>query len=163
MPIHSNIDRLFAIWQALHPDDSKHVERYVTTQTNRGGTFITKPNGEETIKTPLAPFGASAENYWTSEEVKQTSSFGYVYPETQKWNFKTDKEYRAAIVKALRALNPSISLALILAGDAQSQKTAVSKIEKASTFWQDYTKKHGMPAYRGNCYTEKDPPSEQLD
>ncbi|CAD6578783.1 MAG: hypothetical protein ASARMPRED_008848 [Alectoria sarmentosa] len=145
---HTNIDRLFAIWQALHPDDSKHVERYVTTQTNRGGTFITKPNGEETIKTPLAPFGASAENYWTSEEVKQTSSFGYVYPETQKWNFKTDKEYRAAIVKALRALNPSISLALILAGDAQSQKTAVSKIEKASTFWQDYTKKHGMPAYR---------------
>ena len=126
----------------------------MTTQNSGAGTFITEPDKEETIKTPLAPFRGATGSYWTSEEVKQTATFGYVYPETQKWNFETDREYRAAIVKALRDSNPSISLALILAGDAQSQKTAVAKIQKASTFWQDYTRKHGTPQYKGDYYTE---------
>ena len=91
------------------------------------------------------------EEYWTSEGVRQTSIFGYAYPETQEWNFKTDKEYRAAILKALQDL--PFSLALILAGDAQSQKTAVTKILEASTFWQDYEETNDISEDRGNHYT----------
>ena len=127
------MDRLFAIWQALHPDDGTG-NRYVKPQKNKEGTFITEPNGEETIKTPLAPFRRTMEEYWTSEDVRQTSIFGYAYPETQAWNFRTEKEYRAAIVKALQDPYPPLSLALVLAGDAQSQKTAVAKILETSTY-----------------------------
>ncbi|TQN70844.1 Tyrosinase [Colletotrichum shisoi] len=96
---HTNIDRLFAIWQACH-DDPKDPSTYVTDRTagtgSIGGNFFVKAGGAETVKTPLAPFAQSGnkdnQTFWTSEGVRYTTEFGYVYPETQKSKFPTKKD-----------------------------------------------------------------------
>ncbi|GKT56388.1 tyrosinase precursor [Colletotrichum tofieldiae] len=123
---HTNIDRLFAIWQACHdnPDDPS---TYVTDQTadtgDIGGNFIVKAGDPETIKTPLAPFAQSGTKdnqvFWTSEGVRYTTEFGYLYPETRKSKFPT----KEAILNELdRLYGRNASLANILrTGDGDFQ------------------------------------------
>jgi len=132
------IDRIFAIWQALHPDSSKHPERWVTKQANKDGTYITKAGVDETNHTPLAPFRKNQHDYWTSDAIKRTATFGYAYPETQRWKFANEEDYQSAILDSLKGTTTS-SLALLLASDAPNQKAALTKIEEVSTFWQDFT------------------------
>ncbi|KAK1988373.1 hypothetical protein LZ30DRAFT_699367 [Colletotrichum cereale] len=120
---HANIDRLFAIWQACH-DDPDDPSTYVTDQTAGtgpfGGSFVVEAGGPETVKTPLAPFAQSAAGndqvFWTSEGVRYTTEFGYLYPETQKSKFPT----REAILNELdRLYGRNASLANTLrSGDA---------------------------------------------
>lgn len=92
---HTNIDRLFAIWQAVHGDPADPLT-YVTTKPAGWGNFTTKENDPETIDTPLAPFAKSSigtnQQFWTSAGVRYTEEFGYVYPETQKNKFPTPKD-----------------------------------------------------------------------
>ena len=147
-----NIDRLFAIWQALHPDKNKSPDRYVTSQKNERGTFIAGPQKDETIDTPLAPFRMNVDRYWTSAEVKQTSLFGYAYPETQERKFAEKEDYRSAIIDDLWRVSPSPSLAMILARKAQSQQVALTKIKKASTFWQQREQPVGYKGIRSLKY-----------
>ncbi|KAK2011866.1 Di-copper centre-containing protein [Colletotrichum eremochloae] len=115
---HVNIDRLFAIWQACH-DDPNDPSTYVTDRTAGtgpfGGSFIVKAGDPETIKTPLAPFAQSTtgddQEFWTSEGVRYTTAFGYVYPETQKSKFPN----REAVLNELdRLYGKNASLANIL-------------------------------------------------
>jgi tyrosinase len=100
---HRNIDRLFAIWQALHEDDLK-AETYVTTQTTEGGTFSVKAGSKETIDTKLWPFRKStATNDWyTSGNVKRTEDFGYSYPETAGLQYPTSSSAKAALGRVIQ-------------------------------------------------------------
>jgi tyrosinase len=78
---HANVDRIFALWQALWPDS------YVTSQVNKGGTYTNSPGLVENIDTPLTPFKADSNgNLWTSRMVRSTRTFGYTYPELVDWN-----------------------------------------------------------------------------
>ncbi|KZL81883.1 tyrosinase precursor [Colletotrichum incanum] len=123
---HTNIDRLFAIWQACH-DNPNDPSTYVTDQYAGtgaiGGNFTVKAGGPETINTPLAPFARSGTKdnqvFWTSEGVRYTNEFGYLYPETQKSKFPT----REAILNELdRLYGRNASLANILrTGDGDFQ------------------------------------------
>ncbi|KAI8159016.1 hypothetical protein K4K49_005078 [Colletotrichum sp. SAR 10_70] len=94
---HANIDRLFAIWQAIHDKPSDPLT-YVTTKPSDAnwGNFIVKAGDPEGIDTPLAPFAQSSngteQKFWTSEGVRTTEVFGYAYPETQKARFPTPKD-----------------------------------------------------------------------
>ncbi|KAL9088475.1 MAG: hypothetical protein Q9165_006199 [Trypethelium subeluteriae] len=82
---HTNIDRLFDIWQALHEDDD-NVNTFVTPQKAGVGDFTVAPGGEESKTTKLYPFRFSIdprpESWYTSAGVKRTEKFGYTYPET---------------------------------------------------------------------------------
>lgn len=42
---HTNVDRLFAIWQAIYPDS------YTTPQADAEGTFTNAPDGTEDVNT----------------------------------------------------------------------------------------------------------------
>ncbi|BCS28232.1 uncharacterized protein APUU_61280S [Aspergillus puulaauensis] len=74
---HCNIDRLFAIWQELNPDN-------FFTDGYRGD-FDQKVIGLPTTvtpTTPLRPFHKDEEgNYWTSQEVRDFRALGYNYPD----------------------------------------------------------------------------------
>ena len=73
---HANVDRLFAIWQALNPT------KYVTAQQSEGN-FTTEPGAVESATSPLKPFwDASGTAFWTGQNVQDTAQFGYAYPET---------------------------------------------------------------------------------
>ncbi|KAI9877781.1 MAG: hypothetical protein M1830_002847, partial [Pleopsidium flavum] len=97
---HANVDRLFAIWQAIYPDS------FVTYQTDSYGTYTNAPGGAETADTrknfksstyfysnthpALTPFHATALGVlYTSTTARYTKTFGYTYPEIIDWNIST--------------------------------------------------------------------------
>ena len=89
---HCNIDRIFAMWQAL--GNTSYVEPGVTGV----GNFSFPKGGIENVNTPLKPFwDKSGVNFWTSEGVQSTRTFGYDYLETQSWHFKTPAEFQQFI------------------------------------------------------------------
>jgi len=97
---HTNIDRLFAIWQALHEDDSKE-ESYVTKQKAGWGSFTVPAGDEETVGTPLYPFRDTVNSWYTSNTTKRTETFGYTYPETAGLKYPTSDSTREALVKTI--------------------------------------------------------------
>jgi tyrosinase len=71
---HTNVDRLFAIWQALYPNS------YVVQETSQSGVV-------QNVNTNLAPFHSNSNGaFHTSNTARNTASFGYTYPEVVDWN-----------------------------------------------------------------------------
>jgi tyrosinase len=93
------VDRLFAIWQALNPTS------YTINQPAGDGTFAISASSTETDTTPLAPFNdASGQAYWTSDGVRNTETFNYAYPETQRWMFSSDSDYMNSVQNSVNQL-----------------------------------------------------------
>jgi tyrosinase len=83
---HTNVDRLFAIWQALYPNS------YVGSQANQFGTFTIAPGTVETANTGLTPFHSDAGTaLYTSNNVRSTRSFGYTVPEVRDWGLTANQ------------------------------------------------------------------------
>jgi tyrosinase len=88
---HSNIDRLFAMWQAMNPNN------YINQPAKaRFSTFATAAGSSEDVNSSLKPFRLQA-GFWTSTVVSETESLGYAYPETERWNFLTTQLYQRSI------------------------------------------------------------------
>lgn len=86
---HCNVDRLWAIWAALNPNS------YVEPGAAGRDSFTAKRGTIEDINTPLKPFwDASGSEFWNSAGVKETTTFNYAYPETQKWKFASVADYQ---------------------------------------------------------------------
>lgn len=74
--LHTNIDRMTAIWQALNPDS------WVTNHSNPTATFTSDAGAYADEDTPLHPFHRNtAGDFWTSASVRDHTIFGYTYPE----------------------------------------------------------------------------------
>lgn len=103
---HANVDRLIAIWQALHPDS------FTIDQEDDAGTYSIAAGTTETDQTPLGPFHKdSSGTMWTSNPARGTRAFGYTYPEVQPWG-KTAAQNTAFTRAAIRNLyDPSDALA----------------------------------------------------
>ncbi|KAI9651402.1 hypothetical protein NHQ30_001444 [Ciborinia camelliae] len=94
-----NVDRQFAIWQALNPNS------YAINKPSGDGTFSIQSGTKETSTTPLTPFNDSTgSTYWTSEGVRSTATFNYAYPETQQWKYPTLKDYQTSVLAAVQTL-----------------------------------------------------------
>lgn len=128
---------MLAIWQGLH-DVPGASDPYVSRQaTLREGTLITKPGGQEDAKTPLAPFYKSTTDFWDSDGVRSTKTFGYAYPETEDWEYSSSAEYRASIVENLKSLYSEGSLAeLVRAEKAGSPEPSNLLRARAETLAQ---------------------------
>jgi len=95
---HANVDRLFAIWQVLNP------EVFVGSKKTELGNFDTEAGMVEDAESPLKPFhaslrssGASEDRFWNSDDVRDTRTFKYTYPELKEWN-KLSREERSVRV-----------------------------------------------------------------
>ncbi|RVD80225.1 uncharacterized protein DFL_008127 [Arthrobotrys flagrans] len=83
---HTNIDRIFAMWQAVNRDNADAYLKPNDDFTSTYGTYAIQRGSKINSNTPLPPFRkASGANYYSSEDVKSTKSFGYAYPETMDW------------------------------------------------------------------------------
>lgn len=86
-----------AIWQALNKDawwKSFDV-------LNRAGKVIKTVTPQD----DLAPFRRNEKGeYHNADTSRYTTTFGYVYPETQSWKYSSDEEYEDAIRTALDVL-----------------------------------------------------------
>jgi len=100
-----NVDRLFAIWQAIYPDS------FVTAQKNAFGTFTDAPGGIETADTALTPFHTTSPGQLhTSTTARHTKSFGYTYPEVVDWNVDATQLASNVRTKFNALYNPTGSL-----------------------------------------------------
>lgn len=73
---HANIDRIFALWQAVFPDS------YVTPRISDLGTYLRPANLTDNIDTPLQPFfGEDGKTPYTAATARNISTFGYTYLE----------------------------------------------------------------------------------
>ena len=73
---HANVDRLFAIWQTIWPDT------YIENSTATSGTATITPGDLITEDSPLTPFHSTSNGtFWTSATARDTTVFGYTYPE----------------------------------------------------------------------------------
>lgn len=102
---HNNVDRLFAIYQAVHseaadPGDGGAAYYAQTYKDPRTGLTVGPLDG-------LAPFSKDAKGtLWNSTDCQDTFKLNYTYPELQKWKFTSGgtlqaKEYRASINRAI--------------------------------------------------------------
>lgn len=81
---HANVDRITALYQAMHPND------YLTPSHEIYGSYTIVPGGDVTLSTPLAPFSKNQQgDFYTSSSSQALSTFGYTYPEIQDWNLNT--------------------------------------------------------------------------
>jgi tyrosinase len=68
-------------------------------------TFSVTGGDIQSEDTPLEPFwDKSGTKFWTSAQIKDTTTFGYAYPETQKWRFPDQQSYQTSIRQAVTAL-----------------------------------------------------------
>lgn len=128
MLIHCNVDRLFALWQAAHPD-------LWMDQTNIGttGNFVIDHHSWVDGDTPLKPFWKTQNSFWTTNDVRNTIDLGYAYPETQRWNFPTEKEYRTAVNASIAKLySPSTRARL---STEATQGRALASLVKDNTYF----------------------------
>lgn len=77
----SNVDRLFALWQAQNPG----VYLQPSNVGNAGNVFV-EDNDVVDGDTPLLPFRRNPGSFWTTNEAMDWRLFGYEYPETQSAN-----------------------------------------------------------------------------
>lgn len=100
----SNVDRLFAIWQAINP------RAYDINKEEIDGTFSITAGTIVNQNTPLPPFNdATGRTLWTSATARRTEAFNYAYPETQRWRFRSDAEYINNVQQAVYQLYGGVS------------------------------------------------------
>ncbi|KOS23046.1 Tyrosinase [Escovopsis weberi] len=83
---HSNVDRLWAYWEALQPDQTVFTNTY-SGQSRwgvKGGTTISN-------QSPLLPFYGADGQLYTSTSVTSLSTFGYTYEGMEYWAKSADQ------------------------------------------------------------------------
>ncbi|KAK4453979.1 Di-copper centre-containing protein [Podospora aff. communis PSN243] len=78
---HANVDRYFAMWQAINYNS----QMFNSVDTSRG-MLGTASGSNVTVSTPLKPFYGQSLTLHTSGSVTQTRDFGYTYPEIDDWS-----------------------------------------------------------------------------
>lgn len=73
---HANIDRLYALWEEMYPQ-----ERALTTPYQAAGTFAIEQGSTITGDSPMLPFVGSGNRDWTPSNVVDVTTFGYTYPD----------------------------------------------------------------------------------
>ncbi|SPQ18279.1 b447e784-f57a-40e5-89a7-874d54feefc1 [Thermothielavioides terrestris] len=114
---HCMVDRVLAIWQALHPD------AWVTPSPALVKSYTTRQGQIQDANSPLTPF-FSHENgtFWTSAEVRDHTKFGYTYPELERAAASTaDKTVSRVTVQAVNRLYGSFSPASLFLKELRAQ------------------------------------------
>ncbi|KAB5566591.1 hypothetical protein GE09DRAFT_740262 [Coniochaeta sp. 2T2.1] len=83
---HANVDRLIAMWQAIHYNSS-----ILNTTSLALGTYGTANGTIVDADTPLKPFYDTNTTFHTSRTASDIRTFGYTYPEINDWNTTPDQ------------------------------------------------------------------------
>jgi tyrosinase len=94
---HTNIDRLFAMWQAIYP------QQPISFRGQGYGQMGTPRTSSTGANDPLKPFQQSAGGYLTSTSISRIGDFGYTYPELPFWN-RTAEQLSQDVKGAVNAM-----------------------------------------------------------
>ncbi|KAJ0417681.1 hypothetical protein BJY00DRAFT_315629 [Aspergillus carlsbadensis] len=92
-PVFCNLDRLYAIWQTLHPEEWFKVDttRIFNQETIGMGKIITN-------KTRFRPFHKDeAGALWTPNDARDWFKLGYTYPELKRWEYTSEQAQTLAL------------------------------------------------------------------
>ncbi|EQL01216.1 hypothetical protein G6O67_000099 [Ophiocordyceps sinensis] len=113
---HTMTDRLVAIWQILNPS------AWITPMAAGETTFTAIKGTMQSSDSPLTPFYASPDIFWTSDTARATEAFGYVYADTDP-GLGSAQDVRQSLIKKITDwYGPSSPVGLLAkaqrAGDA---------------------------------------------
>jgi tyrosinase len=73
---HCNVDRLYAMWQGLYPNN------FSGSQNAPSGTFTIPKGSTQNVNSPLTPFHKNAAgDFWTTTQLRDWKVLKYTYPE----------------------------------------------------------------------------------
>ncbi|KAH6839499.1 hypothetical protein B0I37DRAFT_439152 [Chaetomium sp. MPI-CAGE-AT-0009] len=109
---HCNVDRQFALWQALNEQNPENWFDNLQQPYDDNGTWNIPKNSVVTPETALAPFHKNSQgDYFNPNDIKDWLPLGYSYPELQPWleEYKTGgtfnyAKYTQAIRNQLKVL-----------------------------------------------------------
>lgn len=97
---HSNVDRLWAYWQAMHPD-----QQIFTGEHYGFEKWGTPDNSILTTQSPLLPFRRSETEFHTSESVLSIHDLGYSYHGLESKD-KSAEDRREEVTRIINNLEP---------------------------------------------------------
>ncbi|KAF2733266.1 Di-copper centre-containing protein [Polyplosphaeria fusca] len=115
---HCNVDRIWALWQAAHPE--LWMETY---NIGPHGTYAIDDNIDVNGSTPLPPFWRTDSDFWTTDQVRATQALGYVYPETMNWTYASPQDYQASVNATIAKLYSNSARARLTQAGAHSVGT----------------------------------------
>ena len=142
---HANVDRTFAIWQALYPDE------WIQSSSATSGSYTVTPGDVLDENTPLAPFHKDTNsNYYTSKDVRNISAFGYSYPELQWWNHPDPDDYQSSVKSGVNTLYNQAGLTVSRSrrkGKRSGEPYAIAEVDGTHTEWivNIRVQKHALP------------------
>ncbi|KAJ4158670.1 uncharacterized protein LMH87_009186 [Akanthomyces muscarius] len=101
---HNNVDRLWAYWQALHPDQELFSGDYLG-----GDRWATSRNTTITTNSPLQPFRRDRTEFHTSETVLSIHEFGYSYHGLETRDSTSDQR-REEVTRIVNGLQPPFAM-----------------------------------------------------
>ncbi|KAH7311503.1 tyrosinase [Stachybotrys elegans] len=101
---HTNVDRLWAYWQFIKPQQSSFTGSY-----SGGSRFSTPSRTSIGPQSPLKPFFAAPGKFHTSESVKSIKNFGYTYEGLEYWKKSDQQMQKDAIALINRLYAPKSS------------------------------------------------------
>ncbi|CAG8584266.1 17020_t:CDS:2, partial [Cetraspora pellucida] len=90
---HSNMDRLFALWQGAFPDS------WIPKKPNINGTYTELINEELDENSDLTPFRKTKTEFWKSSDVRDFEKLGYTYLEWQKLKSQGPKKIQSYLLE----------------------------------------------------------------
>ncbi|KAK8121031.1 Tyrosinase [Apiospora kogelbergensis] len=92
---HANVDRLYAMWQAIHYNNTYQ------TQVRFAGLLYGTPDANVTADSPLKPFyrGDDPTSFHTGRTAAAMATFGYTYPEIDDWSLSQEETRKAVTAK----------------------------------------------------------------
>ncbi|OAR00710.1 hypothetical protein LLEC1_00243 [Akanthomyces lecanii] len=95
---HCNVDRLWAYWQAMHPEAATFNGAY------QGLSRFNTPDGTMIgLDSPLQPFRQTNGDWHTPRSVNSITTFGYSYQGLEYWT-KSDTELQQSAVQIINSL-----------------------------------------------------------
>ncbi|KAM3470120.1 hypothetical protein MY5147_006603 [Beauveria neobassiana] len=95
---HSNVDRLWAYWQAIYPEASTFNGRYQCLSR-----FNTLSGTMTSLDSPLQPFRQANGEWHTSRSVNSIKTFGYAYQGLEHWT-KSETEMQQGAAELINSL-----------------------------------------------------------
>ncbi|CAG8803344.1 28639_t:CDS:2, partial [Racocetra persica] len=90
---HSNIDRIFALWQGVFPDS------WIPQSKNINGSFTELLDEVIDDYTDLTPFRKTKTEFWKSSEVRDVEKLGYTYLELERFKGQNPKKLQAYLLE----------------------------------------------------------------
>ncbi|KAF2636144.1 Di-copper centre-containing protein [Massarina eburnea CBS 473.64] len=111
MLVHANVDRIFALYQAAHPEQWMEP-----ISSGAYGNFWIPKRSTLDANMQMQPFWKDEKSFYTPNDIRNTSIFGYAYPETQYWKYASDEEWRAAVNSSIALQYSSSARAMLKSG-----------------------------------------------